>query len=245
MQARHPHPRPVLLAALAALGLTACEGQPAEPQARIFRASTAAEPTPARGEAIVTMLGDSITAGYGLNQSQALPAQLQAALRADGLAVKVRAAGVNGDTTAGGLARVGWSVKDDSEVVVVALGGNDMLQGAEPAEVRDNLDGIIRKLKARGHTVVLAGMQAPPRLGAWATAYNSVFAEVADRHDVYFYPFLLDGVALDSRYNQRDGIHPNPAGARIIAQGLAPVVAAAVRKEPIDVTASVAEVQTP
>jgi acyl-CoA thioesterase-1 len=193
--------------------------------------------------AIVTMLGDSITAGYGLSAAQSLPIQLEAALRDLGVPARVRSAGVSGDTTAGGLARVDFSVQDDTDVAVVALGGNDMLQGTDPGRVRANLDAIVRKLKARGMTVVLAGMMGPPQFGSYTQTFNRIYPDLAEQHGTYLYPFLLNGVALVERYNQRDGIHPNAEGARLIAAGLAPVVAAAIRREPVTVRA-VAEATT-
>jgi acyl-CoA thioesterase-1 len=218
-----------------ALGLAACERRAATSEAAPPAARTtppaAAEPVPVpTGEqAIVTVLGDSITAGLGLPSAQALPIQLEAALTRAGLNTRVRAAGVSGDTTAGGLARVDFSVQDDTEVAVVALGGNDLLQGVDPARVRANLDAIITRLKARGITVVLAGMRGPPQFGTYTAAFDRVFPELASKHGVLLYPFLLEGVALVERYNQADGIHPNAEGARLIAEGLAPVVAAAIR----------------
>ena len=174
---------------------------------------------------IVTVLGDSITAGYGLPSSEALPVRLEEALRARGLAVRVRGAGVSGDTTGGGLARLAYSVQDDTDLCIVALGGNDMLQGIDPATVRGNLQAIIEGLKARNIPVLLAGMKAPAQYGAYAAEFDRIFVDLARQENVPAYPFLLEGVALDRRYNQADGIHPNAAGARIIAQGLAPVVA--------------------
>jgi acyl-CoA thioesterase-1 len=178
---------------------------------------------------IVTMLGDSITAGYGLAAADALPAQLGQALKRLGLNVQVRAAGVSGDTSADGLARVGFSVQPDTEVCLVALGGNDLLQGIDPKVLEANLRAIVRQLKTRGVTVVLAGMRAPPAIGAaYAREYDAVFPAVARAERAILYPFLLDGVALDSRLNQRDAIHPNAAGVKIIAQRLAPVVARAL-----------------
>ena len=174
---------------------------------------------------IVTVLGDSITAGYGLPSSEALPVRLEEALRARGLAVRVRGAGVSGDTTGGGLARLAYSVQDDTDLCIVALGGNDMLQGIDPATVRGNLQAIIEGLKAREIPVLLAGMKAPAQYGAYAAEFDRIFVDLARQENVPAYPFLLEGVALDRRYNQADGIHPNAAGARIIAQGLAPVVA--------------------
>jgi len=177
---------------------------------------------------VVTLLGDSITAGYGLPASQALPAQLERELRALGVAAKVRAAGVSGDTTAGGLRRV-EQVRADTDVCVVALGGNDLLNFEEPARVRANLEGIVSRLKARKVKVVLAGLQAPPELGPYARAYNAVFPTVARAQAVALHPSLLAGVMLDRRYNQSDLIHPNAAGVRIIARRLAPTVAAALK----------------
>ena len=175
---------------------------------------------------IVTMLGDSITAGYGLAAADALPAQLAAALKRLGVSAVVRAAGVSGDTSADGLARVGFSVQPDTEVCVVALGGNDLLQGADPKALYDNLRDIARKLKARGVPVILAGMRAPPVIGAaYARQFDAVYPGVAHAEHLVLYPYLLDGVALDSRLNQRDALHPNAAGVRIIAGRLAPVVA--------------------
>ena len=176
------------------------------------------------------MLGDSITAGYGLAAADALPAQLEIALQSLGLSVRVRSAGVSGDTTAGGLARVDFSVQDDTDLCIVALGGNDMLQGVDPSATRHNLDQIIRRLKARDIPILLAGMRAPPHYGAYAREFDKVFVDLARDDDVAAYPFLLNGVALDRRYNQADGIHPNAAGVKIIAASLAPVVADALAR---------------
>lgn len=175
---------------------------------------------------VVTMLGDSITAGYGLPAADALPAQLGAALGRLGISAVVRAAGVSGDTSADGLARVGFSVQPDTEVCIVALGGNDLLQGADPKALYDNLRDIARKLKARGMSVILAGMRAPPAIGAaYARQFDAVFPDVARAEHLVLYAYLLDGVALDTRLNQKDAIHPNAAGVKLIAARLAPLVA--------------------
>ncbi len=182
-------------------------------------------------ENIVTILGDLITAGFGLAAKDALPAQLETALRASGFGVRVRAAGVSGDTTAGGLARLDFSIQDDTDLCIVALGGNDLLQGIEPAAMKANLQAILDRLKARQIPVLLAGMRAPPQYGSYAAEFDGVFAELAGEDDVAAYPFLLNGVALDRRYNQPDGIHPNAAGVKIIVAGLAPVVEEALRKQ--------------
>jgi acyl-CoA thioesterase I len=184
----------------------------------------------ADGRKVVTVLGDSITAGYGLPAADALPAQLQAALKALGKTVLVRGAGVTGDTTGAGLARVGFSVQKDTDVCVVALGGNDVLQGWSPQTTKANLEAIVRKLKARKIGVVLTGLTAPGDIGGeYAREFSAVFPAVAKAEKVAIYPNLLDGVLLDSRYNQADGLHPNAEGVKIIARRLAPVVARALR----------------
>jgi acyl-CoA thioesterase-1 len=178
---------------------------------------------------VVTMLGDSITAGYGLPAADALPAQLALALRRLGQNAVVRAAGVSGDTSADGLARVGFSVQLDTEVCVVALGANDLLQGLEPATLYANLQAVIERLKAMRISVVLAGMRAPAAIGAsYARAFDAVYPKLARAEHVALYPDLFDGVALNVRLNQRDSIHPNAAGVRIIAARMAPVVARAL-----------------
>jgi acyl-CoA thioesterase-1 len=188
-----------------------------------------AAPAVAAPPRVVTVLGDSITAGFGLPAAQAVPAQLQLALRKLGLVVQVRAAGVSGDTTAGGLARVDFSVRKDSDLAVVALGANDLLQGQDPKRTRANLDGIIRKLKARRIGVVLTGISAPIEIGGgYARDFNAIFPGLARTHGVPLYPNLLDGVARRPALNQPDGIHPNARGAQIIAARLAPVVAKAL-----------------
>jgi acyl-CoA thioesterase-1 len=179
---------------------------------------------------VVTILGDSITAGLGLPAAQALPAQLEAILRASGTNVRVRGAGVSGDTTAGGLARLDFSVQSDTAVCVVALGGNDLLQGVEPAQTRVNLERIVRRLKARRIAVVLAGGRAPGRsLGAFGRDFDAVFPSVARDNRVLFAPDLLAGVSDRPELKQADGLHPNVAGARLMARRLAPVVTQALR----------------
>jgi acyl-CoA thioesterase-1 len=184
----------------------------------------------ARGAAVVTILGDSITAGYGLPAAAALPARLGQALARLGVPAVVRGAGISGDTTAGGLARVNFSVAADTDVCLVALGGNDLLQGADPASVRANLTQIVQRLKRRGIGVVIAGIVAPQAIGrAYAREFDAVFPTVASREHVALYPNLLAGVAGVARLNQSDGIHPDAAGVPIIAAGLAPVIARALR----------------
>ena len=186
---------------------------------------------PARRSAVVTVLGDSITAGYGLRANEALPAQLGAALGRLGAPAVIRAAGVSGDTSAGGLARVDFSVQPDTDLCIVALGGNDLLQGLDPRGLKTNLTGIVRRLKARRIRVVLCGLHAPAGLNAgYAREFNAVFPAVARAEGVALYANLLEGVELSRTLNQRDGIHPNPRGVKIISAHLAPLVARALRQ---------------
>ncbi len=172
---------------------------------------------------LVVMLGDSLTAGYGLGAEDALPARLEANLRAGGTPVRIRNAGVSGDTTAGGRARLDWALAGEPAIVVVALGANDGLRAIDPSETRTNLDLILADLKSRGIRVLLAGMLAPPNLGRdYGRAFDALFPELAEKHGVAFYPFLLDGVAADPALNQADGMHPNAEGVEVIAERMAP-----------------------
>lgn len=187
------------------------------------------------GTLIVTMLGDSLTAGYGLRATDAIPAQLQAALRAHGLKVKVRPAGVSGDTSADGLARVGFSVRPDTDLCLVVLGGNDLLQGVEPGMMKANLDGILSKLKARHIAAMLVGIKAPPAMGEdYAREFDAVVPDLGRAEHVPVFPDLLGKVALDRSLNQGDGIHPNPEGVKQVVARLAPAVAAALEGDSAD-----------
>lgn len=179
---------------------------------------------------VVTLLGDSITAGYGLSAADALPVRLQAALASRGISATVRGAGVSGDTTAGGLARVGFSVQPDTDLCIVELGGNDLLQGLDPKSTRANLDQIVRRLKARRIGVLVTGITAPPAIGrAYAAEFDATFAAVARAQGVPLYPDLLAGITGNALFRQHDGIHPNAAGVQVIARNLAPVVVRALR----------------
>lgn len=179
---------------------------------------------------VITILGDSITAGLGLPTAEALPAQLGDALSRLGASALVRGAAVSGDTSADALERVDFSVQPDTRLCLVALGGNDLLQGLEPGLLKANLTDIVRRLKARRIAVVLAGMRAPASIGTnYARDFNAVFAQVARAEGVRLYPNLLEGVAADPRLNQADGLHPNAAGVRIIARRLAPALAKALK----------------
>jgi acyl-CoA thioesterase-1 len=190
----------------------------------------AAEAREPDGTLVVTMLGDSLTAGYGLNARDAIPARLQEALTARGLKVKVRPAGVSGDTSSDGLARVDFSVRPDTDLCLVVLGGNDLLQGVEPSVMKANLDGILKKLKARRIRAMLVGIKAPPAMGAdYAREFDAVVPDLARADDAPAFPDLLGEVALDRSLNQGDGIHPNPPGVRQVVARLAPAVAAALK----------------
>jgi len=179
---------------------------------------------------VITLLGDSITAGFGLPATAALPAQLQAELRRLGSKAVIRGAGVSGDTTAGGLARVDFSVQRDTDLCLVALGGNDLLQGLDPRRTQANLDKIVARLKARKISVVLAGLQPPPVIGrAYAQEFRGVFQSVAKAQRVTLYPNLLAGVAQVPALNQKDGFHPNAKGVAVIAKALAPVLVKALK----------------
>ncbi len=178
----------------------------------------------------IVALGDSLTAGYGLPPQDAFTTRLQQRLSANGLNVEVVNAGVSGDTSKGGLARIDWSVPDGTGLVIVELGANDALRGISPAETAKNLDAIIVRLKQRGIGVLLAGMLAPPSMGSdYETAFNAIYPGLAAKHDVPLYPFFLDGVVADPKLNQADGMHPNAAGTDVIIERLSPVVDKLVR----------------
>jgi len=172
------------------------------------------------------MLGDSITAAYGLARGEGLPARLEAALRAKGRAVRVIDAGVSGDTTAGGRARLDWALAENPHAVIVALGGNDGLRALEPRASRANLAAILDALAAKNLPTMLTGMLAPPNLGAeYGREFASSFSDLArERPGVVFYPFLLEGVAGDLSLNQPDGIHPNVAGVEELVRRMLPYV---------------------
>ena len=179
---------------------------------------------------VVTVLGDSITAGLGLPARDAMPAQLQAALTRQGVVATVRAAGVSGDTSGGGLARVDFSVAPETALCLVALGGNDLLQGIEPRVTKANLGAILRKLKARKINVMLIGVGAPPLIGAsYAREFNALYPALSREFSTPLYPNILAGVGGQRSLMQGDGIHPNAAGAKVIGERLAPFVAQALR----------------
>jgi acyl-CoA thioesterase-1 len=173
----------------------------------------------------IAVLGDSLTSAYGLAVEEGFPAQLERALREAGHDCAVLDAGVGGDTTAGGLARLDWMLADRPSHVIVELGGNDGLRALPPEQMEQNLDAIVSRLQADGVAVLLAGMLAPPNLGRpYGDAFAAVFSGVAERHDVPLYPFFLDGVAAKPELNQADGIHPTAAGIAVVVERILPTV---------------------
>jgi acyl-CoA thioesterase-1 len=189
-------------------------------------------PAPARAaERVVVALGDSLTAGLGVAAEEAWPALIDARLRREGYPYRVVNAGVSGDTTAGGLRRVDWVLRSRPEVAVVALGANDGLRGLPTDAMEANLLAIVERLRAAGARVLVAGMQVPPNYGAaYTRAFQDVFQDVARRTGAALMPFLLDGVAADPRLNLPDGIHPNAAGHRAIAEHVWPHLVALITR---------------
>lgn len=184
---------------------------------------------PASAGLTVVALGDSLTAGYGLPPGQGFAVQLEDALRARGHDVTVIDAGVSGDTSTGGLARLDWSVPEDADAVIVELGANDALRGFDPSITRKALGDIVKRLKMRGQKVLLAGMKAPPNLGDDYTAeFDAIYPDLAAAEEVLLYPFFLDGVAADASLNLADGIHPSAAGIAKIVEKILPSVEALI-----------------
>lgn len=173
----------------------------------------------------VVVLGDSLTAGFGLSAEDAFPAKLARALSAKGVVATIANAGVSGDTASGGLGRLEWSVPDGTDAVILELGANDALRGLDPKVTKAALDAILRKLADRRIVVLLAGMQAPRNLGPdYTRDFDSIYPSLASTHPVVFYPFFLEGVAADSKLNQADGLHPNAAGVDTIVARILPQV---------------------
>ncbi|MGB6269959.1 MAG: arylesterase [Pseudolabrys sp.] len=173
----------------------------------------------------VVVLGDSLSAGFGLPAQAAFPARLAEALAAKGLAATIINAGVSGDTASGGLGRLDWSVPDGTDAVIVELGANDALRGLDPGVTKAALDTIVRKLVDRHIVVLLAGMRAPRNMGQdYARDFDGIYPALASTHPVVFYPFFLEGVAADPKLNQGDGLHPNAGGVDAIVARILPRV---------------------
>jgi len=178
----------------------------------------------------ITVLGDSLTAGYGLDRQAAFPVRLEVALRQRGFAVRVSNAGVSGDTSAGGLARLDWALQDRPDLMIIALGANDALRGLDPQQTRNNLGRILDRLRGRQILPLLAGMKAPRNLGAdYYNKFDRLYPELASQYQVELYPFFLAGVAGVAGLNQADGLHPNAAGVERMVQGILPQVEGCLR----------------
>jgi acyl-CoA thioesterase I len=188
-------------------------------------ASAHAQTAPQGTVVKIAILGDSLAAGFGVKPEQAIPARLEASLRAEGRNVAILDHGVSGDTTAGGIDRLDWMLGDKPDIVMVELGANDALRGIDPAVTERNLDTIIARLKQANVTVWLIGMMAPRNLGPqFVQAFDGVYRTLADKYAVPLYPFILDGVAQDPELNQPDGLHPNPQGVEVVVKHLLPFV---------------------
>jgi acyl-CoA thioesterase I len=183
------------------------------------------------GTSTILALGDSLTAGYGLDTGQSFPDRLQAALRAKGHDVTIINAGVSGDIAAQGAARLDWALTGDVKAVIVELGANDALRGLDPTQAEKALREILDKLQKRKLPVLLLGMKAPPNLGAeYQAKFDGMYAKLASDYGTLFYPFYLDGVAADANLNQDDGIHPNVKGLAVIVPRVLPYAEELVAK---------------
>lgn len=221
--ARRPQSLSLLTAAVAMLSIAAaCSGR-AEDREDARQAAPAAVPAKpaAAARPKIVVLGDSLTAGLGLAMRDSYPSVLQERLKTQGLDFEVVNAGVSGDTSAGALSRLDWSLQGDVRVLVVALGGNDGLRGLPPEQLQQNLAQIVERAQARRIEVILAGMEAPPNYGReYIVSFHKVYPALAKRYGVALVPFLLQGVAGTETLNQADGIHPTAAGARIVADNV-------------------------
>ena len=180
----------------------------------------------------ILMLGDSLTAGYGLEQEDSIPERLNKELLKQNFFVEVINAGVSGDTSAGGKSRLGWLLGLKPSIIIIELGANDGLRGLDPNSTMKNLDYIVKESKKRGLKILLTGMKAPPNLGKeYGEEFSNIFLKLAQKYGVMFYPFFLRDVASVSDLNQKDGIHPNKDGAYIIVKNLLPLVIKLIGEE--------------
>ena len=220
--------------ATALLGTVACGSRDDSPAERHDVVALQATPNAGASSPVrltapprIVILGDSLTAGLGLSVDEAYPALLQRRLEEGGFNYEIVNAGVSGDTSAGGLSRLNWALEGNVTILVLALGANDGLRGVPVDELKRNLDAIISRTRARGVTVVLAGMEAPPNFGRQYTkAFHDVYPDLASQHRLAFVPFLLQGVAAVDALNQRDGLHPNAQGAQVVADNVWAVLGA-------------------
>ncbi|MGV0818384.1 arylesterase [Martelella sp. AMO21009] len=195
--------------------------------APIVFAALAITATTARAETPleIVVLGDSLVAGYELAPGEDYPSKLETALKEAGYDVAITNAGVSGDTTSGGLARLDWSVPDSANAVILELGANDALRGLSPDQAAENLSTIIERLRDREIPVMLMGMMAPPNMGAdYGADFNAIYPELASEYGLDLYPFFLDGVATHAEYQLADGMHPNAAGVDVMVENTLPSV---------------------
>ena len=194
-------------------------------QAAIFAAALLASGQVRAAPLKILAFGTSLTQGLGLPPGTEYTTVLQEKLKAAGVDARIINAGVSGDTSADGLSRIDWSLADRPQAAIVEMGSNDALRGLSPAQTDKNLSVILAKLKAAHVAVLLCGMHAPRNLGPeYAAQFDAIYPRLAKQYDVLFYPFILDGVALNPKLNQADGIHPNPAGVKIIVSRILPYV---------------------
>ncbi|MFL6375827.1 MAG: arylesterase [Pyrinomonadaceae bacterium] len=211
----------ILFVSLAAAFAIGCQtGKPSSNPAAMNKPLATPQSTGNRPKIIC--FGDSLSAGFGLEEKESYPYLLQQKLNADGYDYEVVNAGVSGDTSTGGLERADWVLgQDNAKIVILELGANDMLRGMPPAKLKDNLDKIIKKAQARGLKVLLCGMLAPPTMGAqYEREFTSAFPDLASEYKVAYLPFLLENIALNKDLNQQDGIHPNAAGEKIMTDNV-------------------------
>lgn len=179
----------------------------------------------AQPEIHILAFGDSLTAGYGLASSESFAAQLESRLRENGHKIRVTNAGVSGDTSGGGLARLDWSLQDRPDLVILELGANDGLRGLKPERMRENLEAIIAKIQATEARIILTGMRSPVNWGpAYRIAFEEVFPDLAKKYSLAFYPFFLEGVLSEPSLLLDDGLHPNARGVARIVDGILPLV---------------------
>src|SRR5688500_823845 len=238
--------RRIIAVSLAAV-LTACAAEPQTTPATSERAVPAATSSPSGSSSEpatdrrrnVLFVGTSLTAGYGVGEDVAFPAVIQQKIDSAGLPFRVVNAGISGETSAGGLRRIDWSLQQPLDVLVLELGANDGLRGIDPAEMRRNLDAILKRTRDRYPTaaIVLTGMEAPPNLGdVYTSQFRSAFADLAREHGALLVPFLLEGVAAQPGFNIEDGIHPNLQGHRIIADNVWRVLGRLLRERAAGMT---------
>lgn len=177
--------------------------------------------------------GDSLMAGYQLPAADAFPVKLEKALRENGYEIEIANAGVSGDTSSGGLARLDWSIPEGTQGVILELGANDALRGIPPEETEKNLDAMLTRLKERGIAVLLAGMLAPPNMGSeYGERFNGIYQRMAEKHGVALYPFFLDGVVTKANLQLEDGMHPNSEGVDVMVATILPAAEAFIKSIP-------------